>query len=146
MASGIADDSMQPELLNPTLLPFQRRSVGWLLGREGLDVTPQGEIVPSTSLIEHSFWTPVTLGNHSSWFHRLSGELSPEEPSTPPPALGGILAEEPGLGKTLEMISLILLNPPDETRNPSVTRWDPEARLDVKAVKVLYYLLELISG
>ncbi|KAJ2921288.1 hypothetical protein H1R20_g15804, partial [Candolleomyces eurysporus] len=135
MASRIADDSMQPELLNPTLLPFQRRSVGWLLGREGLDVTPQGEIAPSTSLIEHSFWMPVTLGNHSLWFHRLSGELSPEEPSASPPALGGILAEEPGLGKTLEMISLILLNPPDESRNPSVTRWDPEARLDVKAVK-----------
>ncbi|KAG6881744.1 hypothetical protein C0992_000297, partial [Termitomyces sp. T32_za158] len=33
-------EAMQPVELQPTLLPFQRRSVGWLLGREGKMVTP----------------------------------------------------------------------------------------------------------
>ncbi|KAF6756271.1 SNF2 family N-terminal domain-containing protein [Ephemerocybe angulata] len=135
LPSPLADDAMQPDLLNPTLLPFQRRSVGWLLHREGRDVTPKGEIVPASKLDDFSFWTPVTEGNHTWYYNQLDGMLSPEPPEEQPAALGGILAEEPGLGKTLEMISLVLLDPPGPERNPSVTRWDPEARLDVKAIK-----------
>jgi E3 ubiquitin-protein ligase SHPRH len=130
------DDAMQPDLLNPTLLPFQRRSVGWLLHREGMNVTRRGEIEPNPHLGEFSFWTPASGGNHTWHYNPLSGVLISHPPEESPVALGGILAEEPGLGKTLEMISLILLHPPDESRNPTVTRWDPEARLNVKAVKV----------
>ncbi|EAU87406.2 hypothetical protein CC1G_02165 [Coprinopsis cinerea okayama7 len=137
LSSKLADDAMQPDLLNPTLLPFQRRSVGWLLGREGRDVLPDGSIVPCASLerLMYSFWDTITEGNHTWYFNRLSAQLTTEPPESPPPAFGGILAEEPGLGKTLETISLILLNPAPDSRNPSVTRWDPEARLDVKAVR-----------
>lgn len=43
--------------------------------------------------------------------------------------------EEPGLGKTLECIALILLNP-GIGRNPTVVRWDPEAKVEVKQIKV----------
>ncbi|KAG6880635.1 hypothetical protein C0992_003235, partial [Termitomyces sp. T32_za158] len=69
------------------------------------------------------------------WYlNRLSGALSDSFPEICP-ALGGILAEEPGLGKTLESISLILLNPAPPERNPTMTKWDPEARLEVKAIK-----------
>ena len=46
-----------------------------------------------------------------------------------------ILAEEPGLGKTLECIALILLNP-GVGRNPSTYTWDAEAKIHVKNVKV----------
>lgn len=130
-----ADTAMQPKQLLPTLLPFQRRSVAWLLSREGMDVTPDGKIVPRVSPQEFTFWDRIEEGNHTWYYNRLSGTLSP----TPPPVfpvLGGILAEEPGLGKTLETISLILLNPAPEERNPTLTRWDPEARLEVKAIKV----------
>lgn len=39
------------------------------------------------------------------------------------------------LGKTLEVISLLLLNPASPERTPQLTRWDPEAKVQVKAVK-----------
>ncbi|KAJ6625017.1 SNF2 family N-terminal domain-containing protein [Mycena sp. CBHHK59/15] len=135
LQSPAADRAMQPEALIPTLLPFQRRSLAWLLDREGKSVTPNGEIVRKTSgLDEFSFWQRIEEGNQTFYFNRLSGVVDsnvPDEPS----ALGAILAEEPGLGKTLEMISLFLLNPASPDRHPGVTRWDPEARVEVKAVK-----------
>ena len=66
----------------------------------------------------------------------LSGELSANPPNTPLALFGGILAEEPGLGKTVEMITLILLNPAPPGYNPTSTRWDPQPSLEIKAVKV----------
>lgn len=134
LESKLAEDAMQPVLLNPTLLPFQRRSVGWLLNREGKAVTQSGAIVLKTSSNEFSFWDTIEEGNHTWYYNRLSGVLSTTPPSVSA-SLGGILAEEPGLGKTLETIAMILLNPAPEDRNPTLTRWDPEARLQVKAIK-----------
>lgn len=135
LESKVAEDAMQPVFLNPTLLPFQRRSVGWLLNREGKAVTQSGAIVPKTSSNEFSFWDTIEEGNHTWYYNRVSGVLSTTPPSVSA-SLGGILAEEPGLGKTLETIAMILLNPASEDRNPTLTRWDPEARLQVKAIKV----------
>ncbi|KAG6884047.1 hypothetical protein C0993_001835, partial [Termitomyces sp. T159_Od127] len=134
LASRHIQEAMQPVELQPTLLPFQRRSVGWLLGREGKMVTPTGEVVSKPLSTEFSFWEKVQEGNSIWYFNRLSGALSDTLPEICP-ALGGILAEEPGLGKTLESISLILLNPAPPERNPTVTKWDPEARLEVKAIR-----------
>ncbi|KAG6916879.1 hypothetical protein DXG01_004788 [Tephrocybe rancida] len=134
LASSQMQEAMQPVDLQPTLLPFQRRSVGWLLGREGKTVVPNGDVVPKPDSSTFSFWEQVEEGNVTWYFNRLSGLLSLSPPEVYP-ALGGILAEEPGLGKTLESISLILLNPAPIDRNPSVTRWDPEAQLEVKTIK-----------
>ncbi|KAG6844323.1 hypothetical protein H0H87_007807 [Tephrocybe sp. NHM501043] len=127
-------EAMQPVELLPTLLPFQRRSVARLLAREGKMITVNGHIVPKPHSTPFSFWEPVHEGNATWYLNRLSGVLSPSLPEMYP-ALGGMLAEEPGLGKTLESISLILLNPAPVERNPSVTRWDTEAQLDVRAIK-----------
>ncbi|KAH0579534.1 hypothetical protein H2248_002388 [Termitomyces sp. 'cryptogamus'] len=134
LATSHMQKAMQPVELQPILLPFQRRSVGWLLGREGKMISPNGEVVPKTHTINFSFWEKVQEGNSTWYLNRLSGSLSETLPEVYP-ALGGILAEEPGLGKTLESISLILLNPAPPERNPSMTRWDPEARLEVKAIQ-----------
>ncbi|KDQ23693.1 hypothetical protein PLEOSDRAFT_1048636 [Pleurotus ostreatus PC15] len=137
------EERVQPRALVPKLLPFQRRSVAWLLAREGVTLNPQGEIVPlpvSSSAAEGDaqnpmlfFWKKVVEGNETWYFNCLSGEIA-EAPPRVEDVFGGILAEEPGLGKTLETISLILLHPAPH-RNPSVTRWDPIAALDVKQVK-----------
>ncbi|KAF4586100.1 hypothetical protein EYR38_010373 [Pleurotus pulmonarius] len=139
------EDRVQPQALVPKLLPFQRRSVAWLLAREGVTLNPQGEIIPlqvSSSDAEGDtqtqnpllfFWKKVVEGNESWYFNCLSGETA-DAPPRVEDVLGGILAEEPGLGKTLETISLILLHPAPH-RNPSITRWDPVAALDVKQVK-----------
>jgi len=140
--SAIAEESMQPDALLPTLLPFQRRSVGWMLDREGKSVNSEGAIVPKASVSDLAnlplplFWDKIDREGGDVWYiHRLTGTLSSEIPEEDCPP-GGILAEEPGLGKTLECISLILLNPAPG-RNPSVSRWDSEAQITLKEIKVL---------
>ena len=133
--SPSAHKALQPIELIPTLLPFQRRSVAWLLDREGITVTADGELVPKVASDDFTLWDKVEQGSNTWYLHRLSGLLSPSLPQTHP-VFGGILAEEPGLGKTLETIALILLNPAPQDRNPTVKRWDPEAKLEVRAIKV----------
>ena len=141
-----AYDALQPLALAPTLLPFQRWSIAWLLEREGKLMTDSGAIVPKAEDSPFSFWERIEVGNRTWYLNRLSGVLSPSPPPPPPaPALGGILAEEPGLGKTLETIALILLNPAPPERNPSIKRWYPEARLEVSAIKVGQLLLFYIA-
>ncbi|KAJ3901958.1 SNF2 family N-terminal domain-containing protein [Lentinula edodes] len=138
LASTVAEESMQPERLEPTLLPFQRRTVGWLLDREGMTVSKDGQIVPKDRSSGCTFWQAVEMDGEEWFFHRLSGVLRPDSPFTDEENdayYGGILAEEPGLGKTIETISLILLNPAQHRFKPSLTRWDPEANVTVKAIK-----------
>ncbi|KAJ7224511.1 SNF2 family N-terminal domain-containing protein [Mycena pura] len=130
-----SDRAMQPEALLATLLPFQRRSVAWLLDQEGKSVTPNGKVVDKPANFSHfSFWESIEEGNQTFYTNRLTGNLNLEVPDEPA-ALGGILAEEPGLGKTLEIISLLLLNPAGPDRHPGIRRWDPETNVEVKAVK-----------
>jgi E3 ubiquitin-protein ligase SHPRH len=135
------DDTMQPEALLPTLLPFQRRSVRWLLDREGKTVTPNGEIVEKPADSEYfTFWERIEEGNKVFFVHRVTGDVALTRPDDDRPAPGAILAEEPGLGKTLEIISLILLTPSD--RHPGMKHWDPGMEIEVKAVKVHFSDIE----
>ena len=155
---GVMDETLQPDALIPTLLPFQRRTVSWMLDREGKHVGPDGTIVsrdlPSTADAPLPLlWERIVVGRKELFFNRLTNVVAagPPEPNT---ALGGILAEEPGtsefslikllfnlcvgLGKTIECIALMLLNPAPE-RNPTRERWDPEAELYVKEIKVRWF-------
>ena len=143
-ANAILDESvdrlLQPQALLPTLLPFQKRTIGWMLSREGKAFGSSGELVSMvTDPTELPvLWQRVTLqrgDEHLTWYHhRLAGTLSPERPG-PWTVVGGILAEEPGLGKTLECIALILLNPGIE-QSLSHTRWDNEARMTIREIRV----------
>lgn len=135
------EEGLQPEALVPTLLPFQRRSVAWLLKREGKAVDESGAIVQrSTSVSAEArnelplFWEEIQVEREPWYWNRVRGVVSLTFPKEEV-ALGGILAEEPGLGKTLECIALIMLNPAIE-RGPSNKRWDPEAKVHVKETKV----------
>ena len=139
LASREMMESMQPDALLPTLLPYQCRSVAWLLEKEGKSISPDGLIVSQASPAPFSFWKEVQVGNHLLCFNCLSGELVDEKPHLPI-IQGGMLAEEPGLGKTLETIALIQLNPAPSEWNPSSTSWDDIACLEVKAVKVILSL------
>ncbi|KAI0078425.1 hypothetical protein K474DRAFT_1594151 [Panus rudis PR-1116 ss-1] len=128
--------ALQPVDLVSTLLPFQRRSVAWLLSREGKRMTAEGDLIPIEDDDDSTlplFWHSSTADDGSKvYYNRILGEVSVTRPvdNSPP---GGILAEEPGLGKTLECISLILLNPA-VGRNPDTKTWDPIAKIDVKEV------------
>ncbi|KAJ4490515.1 SNF2 family N-terminal domain-containing protein [Lentinula aciculospora] len=138
LVSIVADRSMQPERLNPILLPFQRRTVGWLLDREGMTVSNDGTIVPKSKASGFTFWQVVEMNGEEWFFHPLSGVLRPNSPFAEEDydvPSGGILAEEPGLGKTIETISLILLNPALPRFNPSLTRLNVEANIIVKAIR-----------
>lgn len=139
LTSVEAYNAVQPKELRAQLLPFQRRSVAWLLSREGKVVTQNGDIkllTPDSSTLP-LFWEKVMISDDQEWyFNRITGQLL----SDPPPEddfYGGILAEEPGLGKTLECIALILLNP-SPSRNPTISRWDSIGIIDVKEVKVRF--------
>ncbi|KAI1790830.1 SNF2 family N-terminal domain-containing protein, partial [Ganoderma leucocontextum] len=145
LPSSDALDALQPEALLPTLLPFQRRSVGWMIGREGKIVAASGDIVASTEIHVDErplplFWHRHSVSPDETWYvNRLRGVISPtypreEDDDCEEDARGGIVAEEPGLGKTLECISTIMLNPALD-RSPINKRWDPEAKIDVKEIK-----------
>lgn len=134
------DKFLQPQVLLPTLLPFQRRTIGWMLSREGKAFNSSGELVSMvtdpTELPD--LWQRITVQRSDEqltwYYHRLTGTLTPERPG-PWTVVGGILAEEPGLGKTLECIALILLNPGVE-RSLSHTQWNSEARRTIREIRV----------
>ena len=145
LPSPKAYDTLQPESLRPTLLPFQRRSVGWMLTREGKAITSSGDVVAQTDIDEDQrplplFWEQVCISPERTWFiNRLRGLISPARPTDEDElneeALGGIVAEEPGLGKTLECISTIIMNPAIN-RSPENKHWDAETKLNIKEIKV----------
>lgn len=145
LPSPDAYDALQPESLLPTLLPFQRRTVGWMLAREGKVATASGAMAAKADMnIDEQplplFWERFPVSDEETWYvNRLRGLISPTHPTGEDyeldgDARGGIVAEEPGLGKTLECISTIMMNPGPE-RSPVNTHWDPEAKLDVKEIK-----------
>ncbi|THG95740.1 hypothetical protein EW026_g5964 [Hermanssonia centrifuga] len=134
------EKTYQPTDLRPMLLPFQRRSVAWMLSREDMHILSNGSVANTSAAPRDElplFWQAVdsAIEGGSWYYNRVTGQLSAERPEDKDShRLGGILAEEPGLGKTLECISLILLNPAVH-REPTIKTWNIESRIFVKQIK-----------
>ncbi|KZS95380.1 hypothetical protein SISNIDRAFT_408473 [Sistotremastrum niveocremeum HHB9708] len=143
------DHAVQPPLLRPTLLPFQRRSTLRLLALEGKTIDASGQVhdLPQHEYLRPGLWETVQKPTSTSsdasvsgsgsgdvwYFNRVTGALTDKLPTGSVP-LGGLLAEEMGLGKTLECLALILLNP-SPNRNPTAKKYNSIIDLEIKEVK-----------
>jgi E3 ubiquitin-protein ligase SHPRH len=113
--------------LESSLYPFQKRAVQWLLRKEGVEWS-NGSVTnysPSSrqSVLPFSFFQATDALGKQCYVSQLFGLVTLD------PALfmglekslnGGILAEEMGLGKTVEMISLMTLHKRPQTDSSTV--------------------------
>lgn len=134
--------------LRTTLLPFQRKSVAWLLDREGVEYCADSGDVRSVSLVSDRMaraleandasewlageitralarlcygWRRVLFHGSECWLNDFTGNIMTaaqvyefllEYHKAEVPLAGrGLLCEEMGLGKTVEIMSLVLHNP-----------------------------------
>ncbi|KAI1138986.1 hypothetical protein F5Y05DRAFT_383223 [Hypoxylon sp. FL0543] len=116
---GHTDIPISPPQIASNLFPFQRRALQWLLNREGVKwngLCANGEPcleplpLPSTTGLPLSFSVikdaSGQLAYISHLYHVITRDISPFR-MLETNMRGGILAEEMGLGKTVEVISLI---------------------------------------
>ncbi|KAL6700161.1 SNF2 family N-terminal domain-containing protein [Trichoderma pleuroticola] len=104
--------------LNATLFPYQKRTLQWLLRREGVKWTTQDTaihpLLEEEQKLDLDLFRAVNDADDrkiylSDVFQTVTRDPTPYYQASNL-VKGGILAEEMGLGKTLEMISLILLH------------------------------------
>lgn len=106
--------------LAATLYPFQRRAVKWMLRREGIDWSEDAHGNSSVEEVEYdhfdapsSFAVTKDADGHTCYISQLLGkvtkDLGPFE-NLEQGFRGGILSEEMGLGKTVELIALFSLH------------------------------------
>ncbi|KAF5605426.1 rad8 Rdh54p [Fusarium pseudocircinatum] len=110
-------ETIQVDALESTLFPYQKRTLQWLLQREGVQWSADmRRIVPyvpenQDSVYDFKKLTDVAGNEYylSELFHTVTRDISPFRQAEAS-VKGGILAEEMGLGKTLEILGLILLH------------------------------------
>ena len=88
------------------LLPYQDRGVGWMVRRE----------TAPDHLSLHPAWTQQVSDDGSVWYlHRLSSTLSRSFfPAPVAHTCGGMLCDDVGLGKSIQVLGLVLSNPAPE--------------------------------
>jgi E3 ubiquitin-protein ligase SHPRH len=154
-------------LIQCQLFPFQRRAVRWLLQREGAELQPDGQVVPDKNKIDEGLpasFQKFTDADGRVYFASQLFMVATTDLSKWYDAnkylRGGILAEEMGLGKTVEMISLICLHrrslaleetfPGHDGLRPSgstliitppaiLEQWEQEIKLHAPGLSVFHY-------
>lgn len=110
-----------PQIQHPslrcTLYPFQKRAVHWLLEREGVvfqdGMLGRRKVGSSGDALPPSFYHSMDAGGKPCYVSPSLGVVVQDKSSLhnfETKVRGGILAEEMGLGKTVELIALICLH------------------------------------
>ncbi|KAF2797659.1 ATP-dependent DNA helicase [Melanomma pulvis-pyrius CBS 109.77] len=110
-----APPQIKSSMLEATLYPFQQRAVAWLLQREGVAYSEVGaqlgalkdEPTPTTPV---SFYPAQDANGRVCYVSQVRGLVVSDKSLVPDSSRtlkGGILAEEMGLGKTVELIALM---------------------------------------
>ena len=108
--------------LHCELLPFQRRAIIWLLQREA--TTTGNESQRNEEELPHGFVRAVDGEGRPCYMSRFLGVVTTDQNMVgqlEPKLKGGILAEEMGLGKTVEIIGLICLHKQPQSTVPDQT-------------------------
>lgn len=104
LAINYADEFIQHHDLRPKLTPYQLDGVRWMLNRErAIDYFP-------TEFVEVTRRWPDAETNVKFFYNERTMILQANENFDVAIPKGGILADAMGLGKTVEMLDLILLN------------------------------------
>lgn len=103
------------DVLESQLYPFQERAVKWMLKREGVNVVDGGVITAAADGLEE--FSPINYeevkdaDGRPCYVNHLQATISRHKPETRNSRTsGGLLAEEMGLGKTVELMALIALH------------------------------------
>ena len=98
------------------LYPFQARAVQWLLRREGM-VHNRGDLIAAereaTTALPHGFVETIDADGRHCFISHILGVITTDKHSVERSysnLKGGILAEEMGLGKTVEICALISIH------------------------------------
>lgn len=134
--------SLQPAGLEATLLPFQRRSAAFILGREGKQLLKDST---DTQDVEDRVMTNRGWSERGLWWQRIredlyynavTGQFAQSLAATRQyDVKGALLAEEMGLGKTVEVLALVNLHPSPQDRNDAELYMDEVNEVEVKPVK-----------
>ncbi|XP_078699866.1 LOW QUALITY PROTEIN: E3 ubiquitin-protein ligase SHPRH-like [Branchiostoma floridae x Branchiostoma belcheri] len=124
-ARSLTLDPQHP-LLVPSLRPYQKEAVLWMLEMEQFGADLQQKSRERADEL-HLLWREVQMPDGQTlFFNSYTGSLCKEKQSGLVPIPGGILADEMGLGKTVEALALMLLHPrPGFNRTTNVT-WDKD--------------------
>ncbi|KAJ8096835.1 SNF2 family N-terminal domain-containing protein [Lipomyces tetrasporus] len=136
--------------LRTSLLDYQRRAVRWCLFKEGKVVSQETDALADVDEQSIEFppwgWEEVVEANRSYWIAPELGQVCTDEKRLREDALAvarsgakGLLAEEMGLGKSLETIALILLNkrPENEIGQPSVDLYSGDIVAKAKSTLIV---------
>lgn len=109
-------------VLESELYPFQKRAVHWMLQREGVEYSG-GHVrkIPHTQLQQDMdfYEAAEDLAGNACYVNHLQGIVRREltqngERRASGQLSGGLLAEEMGLGKTVELMALVRLHKPSD--------------------------------